>query len=436
MGSANFMEMQQRMQQEVMQNPEMLRQMMENPFVQQMMSNPDIMRQLMMANPQMREVMERNPEITHMLNNPELMRQTLELARNPAMLQELMRSQDRAMSNLESIPGGFNALQRMYTDIQEPMMNAAQEGFGSNPFSGLMANNTGNIQAGRENTDPLPNPWAPRTTSSTSSTTTGAGTSPTSQADAGQFGMFNSPGMSSLMSQMTANPQLMQNMLQAPYMQSMMESMTANPDLANQILGTNPMFASNPQLREQFQQQLPTMLQQMQNPAVQSVMTNPRALQAMQQVMQGMQTLNTEAPGLFPNMGLPGGIAPSFPPGMFLPATTSATTTASATSTTTTSTTTAGTTTPTSPQEPGRPTTNPATPGGHDPFTHMMTQMMGMMAQGNQNQPPEQRYANQLEQLAMMGFVDREANIRALQATFGDVNLAIERLLQQRQLDL
>jgi len=42
----------------VTQNPEMLRQMMENPFVQQMMSNPDVMRQLMMANPQMRDVME------------------------------------------------------------------------------------------------------------------------------------------------------------------------------------------------------------------------------------------------------------------------------------------------------------------------------------------------------------------------------------------
>ena len=43
---------------------------------------------------------------------------------------------------LQSIPGGFNALQRMYTDIQEPMMNAAQEGFSSNPFSGLMGEGT------------------------------------------------------------------------------------------------------------------------------------------------------------------------------------------------------------------------------------------------------------------------------------------------------
>ena len=43
----------------------------------------------------------------------------------------------------QSIPGGFNALQRMYTDIQEPMMNAAQEGFGSNPFSGLVGSGNG-----------------------------------------------------------------------------------------------------------------------------------------------------------------------------------------------------------------------------------------------------------------------------------------------------
>lgn len=50
-------------------------------------------------------VFQRNPEINHLLNNPDLLRQTMDMARNPAMLQELMRSQDRAMSNLESIPG-------------------------------------------------------------------------------------------------------------------------------------------------------------------------------------------------------------------------------------------------------------------------------------------------------------------------------------------
>lgn len=54
------------------------------------------------------QLMERNPEINHMLNNPDILRQTMEIARNPAMMQELMRNQDRAMSNLESIPGNLS----------------------------------------------------------------------------------------------------------------------------------------------------------------------------------------------------------------------------------------------------------------------------------------------------------------------------------------
>lgn len=81
MGSANFMELQQQMQRQLMSNPEMLSQIMENPLVQNMMSNPDLMRQMIMANPQMQQLMERNPEISHMLNNPELMRQVSQHAR-------------------------------------------------------------------------------------------------------------------------------------------------------------------------------------------------------------------------------------------------------------------------------------------------------------------------------------------------------------------
>ena len=73
-----------------------------------------------------------------------------------------------------------------------------------------------------------------------------------------------------------------------------------------------------------------------------------------------------------------------------------------------------------------------------------------------QNEPPEQRFAQQLDQLSSMGFYDRQQNIQgllitlrhsnlivntffilrrvipALMATFGDVNAAVERLLSQR----
>jgi ubiquilin len=42
---------------------------------------------------------------------------------------------------------------------------------------------------------------------------------------------------------------------------------------------------------------------------------------------------------------------------------------------------------------------------------------------------PEEQYASQLTQLSDMGFSNREQNIRALQATFGNVQAAVDRLL-------
>merc|ERR1711997_327986 len=73
---------------------------------------------------------------------------------------------------------------------------------------------------------------------------------------------------------------------------------------------------------------------------------------------------------------------------------------------------------------------SPAAPAGNEQvFNQFMSQMMGQMRSGNPDQPPEERFASQLEQLASMGFVDRQANVQALIATMGDVNAAVERLL-------
>lgn len=75
LNSSNFMELQNQMQRQLMSNPEMMSQIMENPFVQNMLSNPEMMRQLIVTNPQMQQLIQRNPEISHMLNNPDIMRQ-------------------------------------------------------------------------------------------------------------------------------------------------------------------------------------------------------------------------------------------------------------------------------------------------------------------------------------------------------------------------
>ena len=50
-----------------MGNPDMMRQMMDNPMVQNLMSNPDVMRQMITSNPQMRELMEVNEHIVFSL---------------------------------------------------------------------------------------------------------------------------------------------------------------------------------------------------------------------------------------------------------------------------------------------------------------------------------------------------------------------------------
>uniref|UniRef100_A0A1B6F189 UBA domain-containing protein n=3 Tax=Cuerna arida TaxID=1464854 RepID=A0A1B6F189_9HEMI len=377
---------------------------MDNPLVQQIMGDPQNMRQLIMANPQMQELMERNPEINHLLNNPDLLRQTMEMARNPSMLQELMRSQDRAMSNLESIPGGYNALQRMYRDIQEPMLNAASEQFSRNPYAVPTSNtDASNPQQGQENRDPLPNPWDGGTPSDASRprptpATTGAPAS-----------------MQSLMAQMMENPQLLQNMMNAPYTQSMMQAMAADPNMASSVLANNPLLASNPALQTQFREMMPTLLQQMQNPDIQGLMTNPEALRAVQQIQQGIEQLYTSVPGLANTMGTLGQtFPPTVPPAAAPP------------------TTTASSTTPTSPAAP----TNTTAPQ-QDVFSQFMARMVAQMSAQGPNassQPPEERYRSQLEQLTAMGFVNREANLQALIATFGDINAAVERLLANSQL--
>ncbi|KAL1492773.1 hypothetical protein ABEB36_010972 [Hypothenemus hampei] len=409
LGSSNFMEMQNRMQTELLSNPDMLRSLLDNPLVQRLMNDPENMRTLITRNPQMQDLMDRNPEISHMLNNPELLRQTMELARNPSMLQELMRSHDRAMSNLESIPGGYNALHRMYRDIQEPMLSAATEQFSQNPFSGLIDNTqVNNPQQGTENRDPLPNPWN-RSQNPPPATSPGRN-------------VINNPPMASLLQQMSENPSLIQNMLSAPYTRSVLEAFAADPNMANTLMAENPLFSRNPQLQEQMRAMMPQFLQQLQNPEMQNLITNPQTLNAIMQIQQGMETLRQAAPSLIntfvpptgPTVGAQSTTQSQTTEGSTVPPTTASTVTPNTTTTTPASATTA----------------TPGAAGRADPFSEFMARMVaGMSASSDSTLPPEQRYQQQLEQLSAMGFLNREANLQALISTFGDINAAVEKLL-------
>jgi ubiquilin len=84
--------------------------------------------------------------------------------RNPELMREMQRNNDRALSNIEAIPGGFNHLRRMYNTFQSPMESALSPG-------GTSSSDEANERLARElnvesvpenslNTQALPNPWA------------------------------------------------------------------------------------------------------------------------------------------------------------------------------------------------------------------------------------------------------------------------------------
>jgi len=353
---------------QMLQNPEMMRQLMDSPVMQMMLDNPEMIQAAIRSNPQMRELMDNNPEIGHMINNPNLMRQALEMARNPSMMQEMMRNQDRALSNLEAIPGGFNALERLYRDVQEPMHEATAR---PNPFQNLAnADNSSSTtsQAGQQNTEALPNPWGPPPAQTNTNQTNPQGTNSNTRAN--PFGAMGGLG--------SMNPEMIN---------TAMDMMRQNPDLLRSVLNMSPAFAGRDTSGVAEQ-----MIQRMQNPEVLQAMTNPAVIQAIQQIQEGTETLRREAPALFESMGLPN------MPGA------------------------------------GPPSTGPNGAGQMGMMQQMLQQMSGITTGGARAAPvanPEERFASQLEQLASMGFTNRAACIEELQATAGNVEAAIDRLLSR-----
>ncbi|KAL7156318.1 hypothetical protein ABFS83_02G001200 [Erythranthe nasuta] len=379
-------------QQQLTQNPNMMREIMNMPAIQSLMNNPEIMRSLIMSNPQMREVIDRNPELGHVLNDPSILRQTLEAARNPELMREMMRNTDRAMSNIESSPEGFNMLRRMYENVQEPFLNATTAAggtttdTGSNPFAALLGTQGGvqtrdgsNVTTAPgtgttvPNANPLPNPWSSNTGGSQTNDATRS--NPTGDArlpPIAGLGGLTLPELQSTVgtTDFSGFSQLMQN----PAMAQMMQSLLSNPQYMDQIVGLNPQLRSmldvNPQLREM-----------MQNPEILRQLTSPQTMQQMMALQQQITQRTRQQP-----------TAEGAQTGQ------------------------------------GRGAQNNM---GLDMLINMFGGLGGgsFNVQNTRNVPPEELYANQLSQLQEMGFFDTQENIRALLATSGNVHAAVERLL-------
>jgi len=369
------------MQQQLLQNPDMTRSLMNSPMMQNLMSNPDFIRTMMDSNPQMREVLDANPELRNLLDDPDMMARSMEMMRDPNAMQNMMRNQDLAMSQIENIPGGFSALRRMYEDVQEPMIDALSN---SNNTSNSDSNSGGTSNAGSGAAGTaMPNPWASNGTSRTSAgTSTGTSTSSTPPT---QMQYPPNPWATAGTAPNGMNMEQTISMLENPAISQMMNQIMADPTIMQSMMDNNPML-------RQMRETNPQVAAMLSNPEMMRAMMNPENLRAMNQMQSAMQNLGQGIPG-FPSMPLAtGGVLSS---------------------------------------------SNQTAAGnsGMD-FSSLLNQFQSTTVSGSSTPssqreeiPPEQRYRMQLQSLNDMGFDDNEANIRALTQTRGNVNRSVELLL-------
>ena len=194
----------------------------------------------------------------------------------------------------------------------------------------------------------------------------------------GNGGGFGNMGMG-------MNPQMMGQLLSNPMYQQMMQNMLQNPEMIRMAL-------NSPQMR-QLAQNNPQMQAILNNPQLVQQMLNPQTLQMMSNMMSGNNPQNNnnnnangqmppfnfgQMPNLFQNMG-----------GLF-----------------------------------GNPNNNNGSDGTGENFSNI-----GINDNNDANVDYKEKYKDQLAQMKDMGFVNEEANIQVLKQCSGNVQFAVERLL-------
>uniref|UniRef100_A0A8C5RV54 Ubiquilin 1 n=1 Tax=Laticauda laticaudata TaxID=8630 RepID=A0A8C5RV54_LATLA len=382
---------------------ELIIEVMQHPFVQNLFGDTEQVRQMIMSVPQMQQLAEQNPEIHHILNNSEFLREMIDVATSPAVMDEIIRNHDRALSNLENTPGGYSALQQLYNDIEVPMLNAVQAQFQGSlfPLSEAKPSPGGISPLSRtENREPLPNPWAPQPNSSGGDnicngdlSNAGNGTEQgyvlLALGPGVQPGPSKTESIQNMVHQLTDNLEFMQNISNA----------LTKPNGPTQMFLSHCDEAPPPQ---EWAQQLPSKLAKS---ASALLLTNPRAVQALLQLQMSLLVLTREVPDFLqaltdPDVDLESmedsdeGESPSSGAESFL-----------------------------SIEESLELGSNASKADDEEEEEE---------EEDMEQQAPEALYQVQLEQLRVMGFPNQELNLRALMDTEGDISLAIEKLTNSR----
>ncbi|PVU94015.1 hypothetical protein BB561_002879 [Smittium simulii] len=138
-----------------------------SPIMKEMMKSPEFIQQIFSSNPQFKEMIKKNPEFKTVFEDSSYMEQFFSAAQNPEVMKEMMRNNDRAISNLEMQPGGYKHLTQLYNNVQKPLetVGDTEEFHKQSKLSNEYLSKVLNIKQppkNKINTEPLPNPWAPR----------------------------------------------------------------------------------------------------------------------------------------------------------------------------------------------------------------------------------------------------------------------------------
>ncbi|KAM9658620.1 ubiquilin-like protein [Trichechus inunguis] len=442
-------------------SPGHMAQMLDNPSIQQLLSNTDLMRQFISEHPEMQQLMQQNPEVSHILDNSEILWQTLELARNIAIIQEITQIQQTAQNlehpqnsqpplGLETIPGRDNALGQSYADFNDQMTNNLQDTFGGNIFTALLSGQVPEqVQSSpsppppsQERRDQLPQLPTTRVIYTSSCGLSAANATPSrvnhtarvSAATISTKGRSHTcaiqqpvgvPALPSIEPtqqhqaegkddiSLSKSDQRLEDDLQLSDEQtssqitgSMTQLLMNNPCLAAQMM----LFMSMPQLSEQWRQQMPTFPLQTQLSDLLLSLANPKASQAILQIERGLQLLATEAPALLPwvapylwGLGWLPDPSCSYPD-----------------------------MTPSSWDVPD--TADPKGPEGCHKSGAVLQRLHSLAEEPSQSlQAPEICFSKQMESLQAMGFGNHHANLQALIDTKGDTSAAIRKLKRSQR---
>ncbi|CAN1306928.1 Ubiquitin domain-containing protein DSK2a [Linum perenne] len=145
------------------ENPRLIKEMMNAPGVQCLLSYPELFRKLLMSNPIMLEIIDENPDIEQMINDPVTFCQMLETIRNPELTREVLRIIDLTKRKIESSPMKYNKIIRRYEEAQQQgqLLNDIAEAYDDDIDTGNYQTTQTEADASSygPNTTPLPNPW-------------------------------------------------------------------------------------------------------------------------------------------------------------------------------------------------------------------------------------------------------------------------------------